>query len=222
MRSPVSEKWVTREFWDRQKVLHRLSQRKRWRANPARGRAARLKRQSANPEKHRLLESIRHKRYWQKHKTRLRAEAREKSRRERVKRMAYQRIWREKNRERENAKARIYNKIRFRELPLFRHCRILRTRLRSFFARSSRARTDASLKAMIGCGEVIFKKHIEKQFLPGMNWDNWTFRGWHMDHIIPLASAKSESEVAILCHYTNLRPMWGIDNIAKGKKLQCA
>jgi hypothetical protein len=50
-----------------------------------------------------------------------------------------------------------------------------------------------------------------------MSWDN---QGqWHIDHIIPLASAKSEEELYKLCHFTNLQPMWAVDNIKKGSKI---
>jgi hypothetical protein len=49
-----------------------------------------------------------------------------------------------------------------------------------------------------------------------MNWDNYSFRGWHIDHIIPLTSAKNEEELIKLCHYTNLQPLWAKDNLSKG------
>lgn len=61
--------------------------------------------------------------------------------------------------------------------------------------------------------------HIEKQFVKGMNWDNHTKKGWHIDHIIPLASANTEEELIRLCHYTNLQPLWAKDNIIKSDKI---
>ena len=39
---------------------------------------------------------------------------------------------------------------------------------------------------------------------------------WHIDHILPLASAKDDEEVFKLCHYTNLQPLWAEDNLIKG------
>ena len=41
----------------------------------------------------------------------------------------------------------------------------------------------------------------------------------HIDHIIPLSSAKTEEEVYELCHYTNLQPLWAEDNLKKGSKI---
>ena len=50
-----------------------------------------------------------------------------------------------------------------------------------------------------------------------MSWEN---QGkWHIDHIIPLSSATNKDELYKLCHFTNLQPMWAIDNIRKGAKI---
>lgn len=72
-------------------------------------------------------------------------------------------------------------------------------------------------EAILGCTWAQFVVHIERQFTKGMDWEN---RGqWHIDHIIPLATARDVSDVVRLNHYLNLRPMWGEENIAKGAKL---
>jgi hypothetical protein len=63
------------------------------------------------------------------------------------------------------------------------------------------------------------KLHIEKQFKPGMNWLNHSLHGWHIDHIIPMASATTEEEVIKLNHYTNLQPLWASENIKKSNKM---
>lgn len=50
-----------------------------------------------------------------------------------------------------------------------------------------------------------------------MSWGNRHL--WHIDHIIPLASAKDEESIINLCHYTNLQPLWKKDNQSKGSKM---
>lgn len=40
-----------------------------------------------------------------------------------------------------------------------------------------------------------------------------------IDHIIPLASAKTKDEIIKLCHYTNLQLLKHSDNLLKGDKL---
>jgi len=63
------------------------------------------------------------------------------------------------------------------------------------------------------------KKYLEDKFSEGMTWDNKGFYGWHIDHIIPLSSAKNEEDIIRLSHYTNLQPLWGKDNMKKGNKV---
>jgi hypothetical protein len=68
---------------------------------------------------------------------------------------------------------------------------------------------------------ITFKLWIESQFLTGMTWNNYAYRGWHIDHIHPLCKCDLTNEIEIkkAWNYSNLRPMWGIDNIAKGSKI---
>lgn len=64
--------------------------------------------------------------------------------------------------------------------------------------------------------------HIERQFVKGMGWHN--IGEWHIDHIVPLASFGAESvdseEFRRAWALTNLRPMWGKDNMSKGPRVQ--
>jgi hypothetical protein len=72
---------------------------------------------------------------------------------------------------------------------------------------------------MIGCVPKQLKIHIENQFTDNMSWDNYGLFGWHIDHIVPLSSAKTEEDLYKLCHYTNLQPLWAKDNWSKSNKL---
>ena len=58
--------------------------------------------------------------------------------------------------------------------------------------------------------------HLSNMFLDGMSFDN--YGEWHIDHIVPLVTAKTEEEVIKLNHYTNLQPLWAKDNLSKGGK----
>jgi hypothetical protein len=68
---------------------------------------------------------------------------------------------------------------------------------------------------ILGCSFEEFKIHLESKFESWMSWDNrgkynGDFKyGWDIDHIIPLASAKTEEDIIRLNHYTNLQPLCG-------------
>ena len=72
---------------------------------------------------------------------------------------------------------------------------------------------------ILGCTYAEFFTHIESQFKNGMSWGNRS--KWEIDHIIPLATAKTEEQILRLNHYTNLRPLWTIENRTKGSKILC-
>lgn len=76
---------------------------------------------------------------------------------------------------------------------------------------------DSKTATLVGCEWEVLKAHIEAQFTCGMSWENR--RLWHIDHLIPLSSAKDEETMVKLCHYTNLQPLWWRDNLSKGAKV---
>jgi len=61
------------------------------------------------------------------------------------------------------------------------------------------------------------KKHLEKQFTDGMNWDN--YGEWHIDHIIPISAFNFNSyediEFKRCWDLSNLQPLWAKNNISK-------
>jgi hypothetical protein len=71
---------------------------------------------------------------------------------------------------------------------------------------------------IIGCTPQFLKEYIENQFTDGMSWELMG-KYIHIDHIIPLSSAKTEEELYKLCHYSNLQPLWAEDNLKKGNKI---
>ena len=70
--------------------------------------------------------------------------------------------------------------------------------------------------SILGADWGIVKEHFVSQFKDGMTWEAFIAGEIHVDHIQPLASAKTEEELMSLCHYTNLQPLWALDNLKKG------
>ena len=113
---------------------------------------------------------------------------------------------------------RNYMRMRYQKDLDFRLRNALRSRIRQAIIRDS---GEKSLKTteLIGCSVKELKQHLEAQFADGMSWDN--YGEWHIDHIIPCASfdLTDEQEQRECFHYTNLQPLWGVDNIKKGDKV---
>ena len=109
-----------------------------------------------------------------------------------------------------------YQRERRKTDSLFKMKNNLRKRTYGAFKRKG-YRKNTKTQQMLGVDWEVAKAHIEKQFTKGMNLDN--YGEWHIDHIIPLASAKTEKELIKLCHYSNLQPLWAEDNIIKSDKI---
>ncbi len=126
------------------------------------------------------------------------------------------RLWRIKNKHIINLKERERRNVdSFHKLKL-----CLSNRTRHAFRRSEKCK-NKTCESLLGCTYEIAKKHIERQFKKGMTWENHGFGNnkWHIDHKIPLSSAKTEQGLINLCHYRNLQPLWQVDNLKKGKKI---
>jgi len=91
-----------------------------------------------------------------------------------------------------------------------------RSRIKNAFRRK-RFKKGTFTEKMIGCSWEFFYNYIEHQFTKGMTWDNRS--EWHIDHIIPLSSARSADEAIKLCHFSNLRPLWAEQNLEKGCRI---
>lgn len=91
-----------------------------------------------------------------------------------------------------------------------------RNRVKAFL-RHSKISTSKRTSELLGCNYDTFKSYLEPMFMDGMNWSN--YGDWHIDHIKPLSLATNESELVVLCHYTNLQPLWAKDNLIKGNKI---
>jgi hypothetical protein len=91
----------------------------------------------------------------------------------------------------------------------------LRSRL--WHALKDNQKTGSAVKDL-GCSIGEFKLYLESKFQPGMTWSNYSYRGWHIDHIVPISkfNLSSREELLKACHYTNLQPLWMQDNLKKG------
>ena len=124
----------------------------------------------------------------------------------------YNKKYRKSNREKINK----HHKERRLSDPFYKMMCNIRTRTSNAF-RDKGYSKNTKTQEMLGIDWEIAKKHIERLFTKGMNWDN--YGEWHIDHIIPLASANTTEILKELCHYTNLQPLWAIDNLSKSDSI---
>ena len=116
------------------------------------------------------------------------------------------------NKDKINKRQKEYIKNRRLSDPLYKMKSNLRSRTYNAFKHKGYSKKTKT-QEMLGVDWEITKKHIERQFTKGMNWSNQG--DWHIDHIIPLSSANTEERLKKLCHYTNLQPLWAVDNLIK-------
>ena len=206
--------------------------RKYARTDKAKAREALHRWKAENPDKVRVMEVARNERVKEQRRTdpTFREQCNKRARRWRERRKddpAYRearnessRKWHAKNKNRQNAYKRRLNAQRRKTDINFKIRNNIRRRIN--LALKEGKKGGRALTAL-GCSIDALRRHIEKQFLPGMTWDNWGrgwngAREWHLDHIKPLSSfdLSDPEQFSIACHHTNLKPLWAADNIAKG------
>lgn len=140
---------------------------------------------------------------------------------------AYNAAWYLANKETASAKSKAWSKAnpghaarymkqRAKDDHLFKLMGNLRSRLYCALKAKRWVKTT-KFQEYIGCSLEELRAHLEAQFREGMSWEARHL--WHIDHIIPLASAASEGEMIRLCHFKNLQPLWAVENIIKSDKI---
>lgn len=123
--------------------------------------------------------------------------------------------WSKSEAGRKNARERM---ARNRRIPKHLIAYRLRCRLGSIFRNQSACKAGTT-QNLVGCSWEELERHIESHFTVGMSWENSS--KWHIDHTIALSSfdLTDEEEQRKAFHFTNLRPMWAVDNWSKCDRL---
>ena len=135
------------------------------------------------------------------------------------------RRWRQHNPDKYRASKRATEKKLLKN-PIYKLRSVLRKQLVEILKRKG-VRKCESVLVLVGCSLAEFKTHIESHFKDGMTWKNYGLYTkkepwkWNIDHVLPVdkfdLSLKSEREHCF--HFSNLRPLWGRDNILKSNKV---
>ncbi len=115
------------------------------------------------------------------------------------------------------------NKIRKQVDPAYKIKCVLRARLR--MALMGKMKADKTMN-LLGCSAEEAVAHLESQFKEGMTWKNHgryhpKIKRWHIDHIIPCDyyDFLNPDHQRKCFHYTNLQPLWAIENLKKSSKI---
>lgn len=158
-------------------------------------------------ENQKVKARLKRKRYLTKHPDKIKAQ-----RKRRYLRKVAAGEWKRPSREKENARwmARYWRNPQVKLRSLFR------SRIRTCLTKTSTPRCARSVE-LLGCSVDEARQHIETKFQAGMAWTNHG-TAWHVDHIRPCASFDLTDPVQqrACFHYTNLQPLWAIDNLIKG------
>ena len=124
--------------------------------------------------------------------------------------------WRKGNMPMERQASRKYRRKRIKTDSQYHTKEVLRGRIRSAISRQYGEKAFSTIE-LLGCTVAECRDYLEKQFEPGMSWDNHSHEGWHIDHIKPCAAfdLTDPSQQKECFHHTNLQPLWAEDNLAK-------
>ena len=111
-----------------------------------------------------------------------------------------------------------YNKKRKQEDKLFKLKHNIRNVMYYSFIKKNYYKENHT-KEILGCDINEFANYLLETYKNnyGIEWDG--IEKVHIDHIIPLAIAKTQEEIIKLCHYSNLQLLKAKDNLIKGSKI---
>lgn len=135
-----------------------------------------------------------------------------------------------KNKEKINSSKKEYFKIYYRE----KHRNHVGYRIKQNVSRRIRnalenGKKNKRTEELLGCSIEFLKKHLESRFTSEMSWENYgkwkvgESMKWNIDHIKPCAKFDlTDPEQQKICfHWSNLQPLWELDNCLKNDNYIC-
>ena len=122
--------------------------------------------------------------------------------------------YRKNNKEKLKTLRRKWESKKYKNDGFFRMKKNMRNRIRDYIKGEN---IGIRTKDIVGIDYNEFRDYISSMFTEGMTWEN--YGKWHLDHKVPLCSAKNKEELLLLNHYTNLQPLWAEENLRKGGKI---
>lgn len=124
--------------------------------------------------------------------------------------------WRKRTREHRNKLRREWHRREVKNNPVYVSTGRVRCLIRQSIRKNGYSKGTKTAK-ILGCDFNTFWEHLLQTWED--NYGNpWAGEEYDIDHIVPLATAKTEKDVIKLCHYTNLQMLTPKDNRKKWYK----
>ena len=130
----------------------------------------------------------------------------------------YDTVYYRANKAKKAARQKAYEQERLKTDFRLRLIHNIRSLIRASLKNRGFRKNGTKTVQILGMSLEDFCDYFESKFTSGMNWEEVMKGNIHIDHIIPISSAKTKADVIRLCHYTNLQPLWAIDNRRKGAR----
>lgn len=211
--NPDQRRATKQAYVDRNRDTVRARNNAHKKTNRARVNAEQAARRARQPEKEREYA----RRHYERNAEKIRARRREWTAANNAKVNAYATEYAKRPEVR--ARIRLRAAERLRTDPVFAINHRMRTRLREALVVAGGKR-GRSWEALVGYSSADLLAHLERQFSPGMSWDNLS--DWEIDHIVALASfdirEAGDAEFRAAWSLGNLRPLWRGPNRAKSSR----
>lgn len=129
----------------------------------------------------------------------------------------YRHTYRQDNKESLNRKHAARERSRLLRDPMYKLTKDIRCLLRNSLRKGSYDKKSKTFQ-LLGTDIGTFQKHLIHTAISNYG-KYFPQRKYHMDHIIPCASAETEEELIKLQHYTNFQLLTPRDNMSKGHRL---
>lgn len=130
------------------------------------------------------------------------------------------RKWRESNRDVYLKRRNENEKTRRNEDPLYKLSQNIRYLISCSFRRGKvNFRKAKKTEEILGCSIDFFIDYILSLCPEDVTCKDFGRYGYHIDHKIPVSSAKTVDDIITLNHYTNLQPLFHTDNLRKSNKI---
>ena len=132
----------------------------------------------------------------------------------------YAKEYRKNNHEKELKRCREYQKNKYKTDINYKLRMLIGGRIRRVLNHSRTNKGNKSIE-LLGCSLPFLKEYIENLFQKEMSWDKFHNGEIHIDHKIPCASfdLTDLNQQRECFHYSNLQPLWAVDNLRKGSKV---